>query len=128
MVFTVSLSQPSGNDVWVNYATANGTARVADNDYLGKSGTIHFAPGETIKTIEIVVKGDSKKEKDERFYVNLSSANNGAITDSRGVGTILNDDGRGRGNNKLHNQLAFASAVDAAFDDWMTSGRKKRGW
>jgi hypothetical protein len=124
MIFTVYLSQASGNDVWVNYTTANGTATTRDNDYVAKSGTVHFSPGETTKSIEIVISGDTKKEKNESLYVNLSGAINGAIADSRGVGTILNDDsGKGKG----HNPAALAAAVDAAIDDWTTPGRKKRG-
>jgi len=123
MVFTVYLSQASGNDVWVNYTTANGTARTSDNDYVAQSGTVYFAPGETTKTIEIVVKGDTRKEKNESLYVNLS----GAIADGRGVGSILNDDGGKGHNHKGHNRMALAAAVDAAIDDWMSSGRKKRG-
>ncbi|MBI2826895.1 MAG: VCBS repeat-containing protein [Planctomycetia bacterium] len=122
MTFTVYLSQASGNDVWVNYTTANGNARTSDNDYVAKSGTIYFAPGETTKTIEVLVRGDTKREKNERFYVNLSGAINGTISDGQGVGTILNDDGGGRG----HNQTASASAIDAAIVDLMTSARKKR--
>jgi hypothetical protein len=92
MVFTVTLSAPSGRDVWVNFATANGTAKVSDNDYVATSGTLHFAPGQTTATISVVIKGDQKGERNENFYVNLSGASNAVIADSRGVGTILDDD------------------------------------
>ena len=51
--------------------TVNGTATTSDNDYVANSGTLTFAPGETTKTITIEVKGDSKKEADERFYLDL---------------------------------------------------------
>jgi Calx-beta domain len=61
-----------------------GTAEVRDNDYVAKTGTLTFNPGETTKTITIEVKGDSKKESDETFYVDL-------FGNSR-IGTILNDD------------------------------------
>ncbi len=122
MTFIVSLSQPSGSDVWVNYTTANGTAKTSDNDYTAKSGTIQFAPGETIKTIQVVIKGDTRKENNETFYVNLSGAINGTILDRQGVGTILNDDGGGHKNNPF----AFASAVDAVMEDYEIFGLKKR--
>ena len=43
--------------------------------------------------ITIVVNGDSKKESDETFYLDLfSNSTNSLFTKSRGVGTILNDD------------------------------------
>ena len=45
MVLTVNLSQVSGQEVRVNYATANNTAKTSDNDFVAKSGTLIFAPG-----------------------------------------------------------------------------------
>ena len=91
-VFTVSLSQASSTEVSVRYATANGTARAGDGDFVGKSGTLTFAPGETTKTITVLVNGDNRLESDEQFFVNLSGARNATIADARGIGTILNDD------------------------------------
>ncbi len=45
-VFTVSLSAASGQTVTVNYATADGTATVADSDYQAiASTTLTFLPG-----------------------------------------------------------------------------------
>ena len=49
-----------------------------------------FAPGETI-TIE--VKGDSKKESNETFYLDLFGlSSNAPFSKNRGIGTNLNDD------------------------------------
>jgi len=57
------------------------------------TGTLTFAPGETTKTITIIVKGDSKKEANETFYLDLFGLSSNALfTKNRGVGTILNDD------------------------------------
>jgi len=61
-------------------------------DYAAKIGTLTFNPGETTKTIPIVVNGDSK-EADETFYLDLfGNSGNSLFTKSRGIGTILNDD------------------------------------
>ena len=46
LIFTVTLSAASNLTVNVNYATANGTATLADNDYQAASGTLTFNPGE----------------------------------------------------------------------------------
>jgi hypothetical protein len=77
--------------VSVNYATANGTAK-AGEDYTAKSGTLTFAAGETSKTITIAVKGDSKKEANETFFLNLSGALGAVVEYGQAVGNILNDD------------------------------------
>src|SRR5439155_1902214 len=47
--FIVSLLEPSGLTITVNYATANGTA-TAGQDYTAASGTLSFPPGQTSRT------------------------------------------------------------------------------
>ena len=91
-VFTVTLSAASDVPVTLNFATAEGTAR-ASEDFDARSGTLTFAPGETTKTITIVVRGDKKKEGDETFFVNLS-AFDALVVDGTGLGQILDDDRR----------------------------------
>src|SRR5207249_1731171 len=91
-VFTVSLSNPSSQTISVNYATANITATLADNDYQSASGTLTFAPGQTTQTITVLVNGDTKFEPNETFQVNLSAASNASIADNQGIGTVANDD------------------------------------
>ncbi|MEA2834747.1 MAG: hypothetical protein QOG66_2949 [Methylobacteriaceae bacterium] len=77
----------------VNYATADGSGTIADNDYVARSGTLNFAAGINTQTISVTVNGDTKFEPDETFSVKLSGATNGAtITNAAGIGTILNDD------------------------------------
>jgi large repetitive protein len=89
--FTVTLSAASGRTVTVSYATANGTA-VATSDYTAEAGTVTFAPGTTSQSITISVRGDSTRESNETFFVNLTNPVNATIVDSQGIGTILNDD------------------------------------
>jgi hypothetical protein len=91
--FTVTLSAAYDQPVTVSFQTADGTATTGNNDYVAKSGTLTFAPGETTKNITIEVEGDSKREADETFYLDLFGLSSNAILiDGRGVGTILNDD------------------------------------
>jgi len=91
-VFTVTLSAASAQTVTVNYSTANGSA-TAGSDYVATSGTLTFNPGDTTKTITVVVNGDTVVEPNETFFVNLTTATNATIADGQGVGTILDDDG-----------------------------------
>ncbi|MGI0491461.1 Calx-beta domain-containing protein [Alkalinema pantanalense CENA528] len=101
--FTVTLSQASTQAVTVNYAIQDGTATLADGDYVVSqtAGTLTFAPGETSKVITVNVVGDSKFEADETFTVRLSSPSNGILNSSATIatGTILNDDNAGMGTN-----------------------------
>jgi probable HAF family extracellular repeat protein len=91
--FTVTLSAAYDEPVTMSYQTVNATATTSDNDYVTKSGTLTFAPGETTKTITIEVKGDNKKEASETFYLDLFGlSGNAQFTKNRGIGTILNDD------------------------------------
>ena len=70
-----------------------GTATTNDQDFVANSGTLTFKPGETKKTITIEVNGDSKKEADEYFYVDLfGNSSNSLFSKNRGIGAILNDD------------------------------------
>ena len=91
--FTVTLSAAYDQPVTMSFRTVNGTATTSNGDYVAKTGTLTFAPGETTKTITIEVKGDSKREVDETFYLDLfGNSGNSLFTKNRGLGTILNDD------------------------------------
>jgi hypothetical protein len=98
LTFTVTLSSPYDVPVTVNYTTSNGSATTANNDYVAKSGMVTFAANQTTQTITITINGDKRRESNEFFYVTLSDATNALIEDDLGVGTILNDDKRGGGN------------------------------
>jgi len=89
--FTLSLSAASANTVTVNYATADNTA-VAGSDYAATSGTVTFTPGQQSRTVSVSINGDTTFEPNETFFVNLTSPTNATISDSQGVGTIVDDD------------------------------------
>ncbi len=89
--FTVTLSAVTTQTVTVNYATANGTA-TAPSDYQTTAGSLSFSPGETSKTVTVLVNGDTEIEPDETFTVSLSGAVNGVITGGLGTGMIVTDD------------------------------------
>jgi Calx-beta domain/FG-GAP-like repeat len=128
LTFTVTLSAQYDEPVTVNYATQDSSATVAGNDYVATSGMLTFAPGQTTKTFTVTIKGDKGKESNESFYVLLSGASDHSqIDNAYGWGTILNDDGGGKGSGKGNHRLSSASAFDAAIEDWMTSTQKRRG-
>jgi len=98
-VFTVTLSNASDQIVTVDYATANVTATASTagtnavtGDYEPANGTLTFNPGDTVKTLAVVINGDTLVEPYETFNINLSAPTNATIADHQGVCTIENDD------------------------------------
>ena len=90
--FKVTRSGITTDTTTVNWITAAGTA-TAGTDYVSRSGTLTFTAGQTTKTVNIGVKGDSTVEPNERFSVKLSGCSTGCtIIDNSGRGTIKNDD------------------------------------
>ncbi|MCM3901511.1 MAG: hypothetical protein ND866_07375, partial [Pyrinomonadaceae bacterium] len=89
--FTVTLSTPSSQTVSVTYATADGTA-TGGSDYQATGATLTYTTGQTSKTVNVVVSGDTAGEADETFFVNLTNPTNAPIADGPGLGTIVNDD------------------------------------
>jgi urease beta subunit len=93
MSFTVQLSAPSTLPVSVDYATSDASA-LAGSDYQAVAGTLTFNPGETTKSINVPVIGDTLYEGTETFNLRISNATNGVVgsTNYSGIGTILDDD------------------------------------
>ena len=92
LLFTVSLSKPSTQTVTVAFASADGTATVANSDYVPVTGTLTFQPGETIREIPVKINGDKNHEPDEKFTLKLSNATVATIQADTGTATITNDD------------------------------------
>ncbi len=90
--FTVSLAHTFNRNVVVQYQTADGTARVANNDYAAKSGSVVIPAGSISAQVVTDVVGDRIPEADERFNLKLTHTSQGTILDNRGICTIVNDD------------------------------------
>ena len=104
----------SGDPVTVDYATLGDTA-TDDVDYAAKSGTLTFESGETRKTVDIAVNGDSDVEDEyERMYLVLSNA--------RGPsgGTVTMRGGKSRFVGRIRDTLTLSidspSALESAGD------------
>ncbi len=75
---TVTLSAPSGRSVSVDFATGDGTA--ADgSDYVGTSGTLDFALGETSQTFIVTILPDPLHEANETINLTLSNPNDAVL-------------------------------------------------
>lgn len=106
-VFTVTLSSASTGTTTVDFTTVNGSA-TAGSDFAGQSGTLTFAPGVLTQTITVAVNGDTTDEANESFTVELTNAIDASISDSMGMGTIVDDDAP---SNIVASNVAFASAT-----------------
>jgi hypothetical protein len=69
---TVQRTGGSSGTLSVDYETSNGTA-TAGQDYTAISGTLTFANGETIKTIQVPITDDGVTEPDETFTLGLKN-------------------------------------------------------
>ncbi len=88
--FAVMLSASSSKTASVQYATVDGSA-TSSKDYTGKNGTLTFQPGETKLYVDVKVSGDSLRQPDQDFFVQLSNPQNCTIGVNKATGTIVND-------------------------------------
>ncbi len=94
--FLLQLSAPSSSSVSVSYQLINGTA-IANNgaDFLAKSETLVFAPGETTRLIPLLLTDNTIAENDESFSIDLISAVNATVSQRFSTATIIDNDGSG---------------------------------
>jgi large repetitive protein len=112
--FTVTLTSTSDLSVTVDFATAD-LLGTAGSDYEANSGTLTFAPGETIQIVTVQVNGDISVEADEDFVVNLSNPTNARFDNIQGWGTIQSDD-----NAVLHIDSYADWEPDPNYGGWTT--------
>lgn len=99
--FMVNLSNPVQGDVGIAYASSDGSATLADNDYQTSSGNLVIASGATTAQIDVTVVGDLQVEVDETINVTLANlilpqgiaAQDVTVGAPAATGTIVNDDG-----------------------------------
>ncbi len=91
--FQVTLSAPAPGPVTFDIATAAGSARDADGDYVSRALTNQtIAQGATSYIFDVTINGDQIIEPNEDFFVNVSNVSGATVLDSQGQGIIQNDD------------------------------------
>lgn len=92
VTFVVSRTRGNVDTGSVTFATSSGTA-TAGSDYTETSGTLTFAPGETIKSFTVPVIDDSLDENSETVNLTLSNATGFALGGKNtALLTILDND------------------------------------
>ncbi|MBK6471265.1 MAG: hypothetical protein IPF94_11190 [Betaproteobacteria bacterium] len=92
--FVIQLSAPSQNAVTVSYQFVNGSA-IANNaaDFQAQSQTLSFAPGETTKTVTVLLTDNTAEEATEVFWLDLFSPVNAAVPMRYTPAFVFDDDG-----------------------------------
>ncbi len=89
---TVRLDAPSSSTVTVDFATQDGTA-TAGLDYVAQTGTLTFAPGDTLATFELQTIEDRLKEPTETVEVLFSNPVGATLAPGSVVLSLEDDDG-----------------------------------
>ena len=126
MTFTVTLTGNTDNlPVSFHYGTDDGSA-TAGSDYGSVSGDVSFAPGETTKTIDVPITGDTVYEGDENFTLELSNVQFATPASPSGTGTITEDDPQPDGYARPKGATPNSLRLVPAFDE-CTSGNASHG-
>ena len=89
--FRVTLDAVAQETVSVRYATADGTA-VAGSDYVAARGAVRFTPGQTSRTVKVLVLEDAHDDSGETLSLSLSAPFGAQLVDGQATGTIINTD------------------------------------
>lgn len=89
--FTVGLSAPSGRDVSVAFATADGSA-TAPGDYITTTGRVTIPAGATSRPVSVPIVDDSAVEGQETFDLRLSAPTNATLGSAGATATIVDND------------------------------------
>ena len=94
LAFALTLSQPVPEAVTLAYTTRDGTATVADEDYVpATTGSLTLSPGTTTGTLTVPTTEDPMVEPDETFTVTVSASGSRVdVSEPVATGTIQNDD------------------------------------
>ena len=106
MRFTVRLAPAATSAVTVDYQTVEGwdygeTVSVPSHgrfvaregaDYRRTSGTLTFAPGDTVRTVSVPIVDDAEPDSGEVFTLVLANEDGAELGDPVGRGTIRNDE------------------------------------
>ena len=94
MEFTVTLDRDAGQHVLVSYITTSYATDAAQlyHDFIPKTGSLTFQPGQTSKTVSVVIEDDNLFEDDETFTFLLSGPFFAKLGRDRATGTIVDDD------------------------------------
>jgi glucose/arabinose dehydrogenase len=127
--FDVVRSGDPSVDLTVDVGTADGTA-TERGDYTTTVGTLHFAAGETTRSVAVLVTNDVRDEPNETVNLTLQNlrgkASLGALSSAQL--TILDDDPPGVTSNPIDNSTFFVNQHYADFLNRVPDGAGLQFW
>jgi len=119
--FPVTLSEATTRTVQVDFETVGGTA-VPETDYVAKSGTLVFHPGETTQTIRVQPKVNADATGDRTLTLQLKNPVSATLDRASATGTlgyalpqaVVSDASTPEGDIGDSNKLQFAVTLDKA--------------
>ena len=121
MNFVLQLSAPSQNTVTVSYQLLNGSA-LANNaaDFQVQTQTLSFAPGETTKTVTVLLTDNTVEEATEVFWIDLFNPVNALVPQRYVPAFVVDDDGTtGTPAIKVGNPVVDEGGQFASFMVWL---------
>ena len=117
LAFSVRLDRAPVETATVDWETLDGSAK-AGEDYVADSGTLVFALGETVKTVNVAVLDDAHDEGQEVMLLVLPNAQGAVIGDAVAKGTIENSDRMPTAWLARFGRAASDHVVEAVGDRW----------
>ena len=134
LTFTARLTDKNGRDAQPSAQTITAAYKVhseagdtatADTDYTTTNGTLTFAPGETSKTVDVSVTGDTVVESDETLTWKWTAWTNVLLAKYTYPGTITDDDSAtvtiANASAVEGGSLSFTATLDKAVDGGLTA-------
>ena len=87
--FVITLSEPSTKKVKIKFRTVDGSAR-AGKDYAATRGSVTIPAGSVQGGIDVMITGDSLRQDDLFFTVELSAPRNCTLSNNSVTATIIN--------------------------------------
>jgi len=122
----LNLSKPSDKPITLTYKLAGGTA-IKGKDFQLTGNNVTFAPGETKKSIELLIKDDKIDDAGETVILELTGALNADIAGSRKYTFTINEP------EGIHLKVDFGLPVWSGSDELTNSDTPvpntvKKGW
>ena len=90
--FTISLDNPSGLDISVDYDIEDILTNASQPDYIDATGTATILAGNTSTTFNLTIVDDLIYEIDETFQANIFNPVNASICDASALGIITENE------------------------------------